>query len=624
MQIENDFKKAVDLYEIGKISDAKKICIIIYEKNPKNFDNLRLLNYIYFKEKNFSKALYFINKAIKINSNFAEAYIEQGNALNELKKYEEAINSFNKAIKINPNNTRAYHNKGFVLHELGNIKLAIESYNEAIKTDPNFVQSHNNLGFAFHQLKKFSESLKSYKKAFEINPNFNFLLGKIIHSKRYFCEWNSHEKNLITLKNKLKKNETASLPFAILSLYDSPLLQQKAAEIFIKETFLKKKNPNNISNIKKNEKIRIGYYSADFYNHAMAFLLARMFELHDKSKFEIIAFYFGPKKNDLMNKRIRNAFTQFIEVNSKTDKEISELSKELNIDIAIDLMCYTTNARIGIFSERCAPIQINYLGYPGTSGADFIDYIIADKILIPKENQQFYSEKIIYLPNTYQVRDPTQRISNKIYKRKDFGLPEKNFVFCCFNQNYKITPDVYDIWMRLLKKIDGSVLWLLKNSNEGANNLKKESQKRGVDPNRIIFAEKLSQPDHLARHKLADLFIDTFPYSAHTTCSDALWSGLPIITRMGESFASRVGGSILSAIGLKELITKTEKEYEDLAINLASNSKVLKNIKKKLIKNKTNKPLFDTKLYTSNIESAYIKVYENYHLKLNKKNIEIK
>ncbi len=622
--MENELKKAVNLYEIGKINDAKQICINIHEKNPKQFDNLRLLNFIYFKEKNFSKALTFINEAIKINSNFAEAYNEQGNALNELKQLEKAINSYDKAININPNFTNAYYNKGVVLHELGNKKLAIENYNEAIKKNPNFIQAHNNKGFAFHQLKKFDESLKSYKKAFEINPNFNFLLGKIIHSKSFLCDWKSHKEDLKTLAHKLEKNEIAALPFSILSLYDLPLLQKKTAEIFVKKTILHKKNSTNISTTPKNKKMRIGYYSADFRNHAMSFLLSGMFEFHNRSKFEIIAFSFGPKKNDEISKRIKNAFDQFIEVSSKTDKEIAEVSKNLNIDIAVDLMGHTTNSRIGIFSERCAPIQINYLGYPGTSGADFIDYIVADKILIPKENQKYYSEKIIYLPNTYQVRDSKQKISNKIYKRQNFGLPEKSFVFCCFNQNYKITPNIYDIWMRLLKKIDGSVLWLLKNSEEGAKNLKKEAYKRGIEPNRIIFAEKIGIPEHLARHKLADLFIDTFPYNAHTTCSDALWVGLPVITLMGQSFASRVGASLLNAIGLKGLIAKTEKEYENLAIKLATKSEILKKTKKKLEKNKTTQSLFNTKLYTLNIELAYTKIYKNYHSNLPEKNIEIK
>ena len=621
--MEAEFKKAVNLFEIDKIKQAKKICIKIYKKNPKHFDNLRLLNFIYFKEKNFYEALNIINEAIKINPNFAEAYSEQGNALNELKQLNMALKSYDNAIKINPNFSNAYYNKAVVLHELKNIELAIENYDHSIKINPKHIHSHNNKGFALQQLKKFNESLNSYNNVYKINSNFNFLLGKIFHVKNLMCDWKSYDEFLNKLKKKINHNLAATLPFNTISLYDSPSLQKKTAEIFIKETLgnIKEKI---ISKIPKNKKIRIGYYSADFYSHAMAHLLVRMFELHDKSKFEIIAFSFGPEKNDEISRRIKNAFDQFIIVNLKTDKEIAEISKKLNIDIAVDLMCYTTNNRIKVFSHRCAPIQINYLGYPGTSGAKFIDYIVADKILIPKEKQKYYSEKIIYLPNTYQVRDSTQKISTKIFKRKDFGLPEKDFVFCCFNQNYKITPDVYDVWMRLLKKISGSVLWLIKNSDAGLDNLKKEAHARGVDPNRIIFAEKLPVPEHLARHKLADLFIDTFPYTAHTTCSDALWAGLPVITCIGESFASRVGASLLSAIGLEELITKTKIEYENLAIKIATNSKVLKNIKNKLEKNKVNKPLFNTKLYTSNLELAYKKIYKNYHSNLAIKNIEIK
>ena len=356
----------------------------------------------------------------------------------------------------------------------------------------------------------------------------------------------------------------------------------------------------------------------------MSYLLAKLFELHDKSKFEIIAFSFSPERDDEMSKRISNAFDQFIKVNFKTDKEISELSRELKIDIAIDLMCFTTNSRTGIFSEKCAPIQINYLGYPGTSGANFIDYIIADKNLIPKKNQKYYSENIIYLPNTYQVRDSTQKISNKIFTKDELGLPKNSFVFCCFNQNYKITPSVFDIWMRLLKKVEKSVLWLIKDNDVAAYNLKKEAEKRGVKSDRIIFAKHMPVPEHLARHKIADLFVDTFPYTAHTTCSDALWSGLPVITRTGQSFASRVAGSLLNAVNLKELITKTEKEYEDLILKLAKNPKQLKEIKNKLKKNRLKEPLFNSKLYTKKIESAYKKVYERYNSNLPLKNIEIK
>ena len=353
---------------------------------------------------------------------------------------------------------------------------------------------------------------------------------------------------------------------------------------------------------KLNKKIRIGYYSADFREHAMSYLLANLFEQHDKTKFELIAFSFGSGKNDEIRNRISSSFDKFIDVNLKSDKEIFQLSRDLKIDIAVDLMGFTQNSRFNIFFQRCAPIQVNYLGYPGTLSANCIDYLIADKILIPKENQKYFSEKIVYMPDSYQVNDSKRKISDKIFTKKELNLPEDGFVFCCFNQSYKITPYVFDIWMRLLRRVEGSVLWLMKDSDIGLNNLKNEAQKRGVEPDRMIFAEKMSNVEHLARHRLADLFIDTFPYTAHTTCSDALWSGLPVITRMGESFVSRVSASLLTAIGLSELITKTEKDYEELIFKIANNKSLLSELKKKLNKNRLIKPLFNTKLFANNIE----------------------
>ena len=375
---------------------------------------------------------------------------------------------------------------------------------------------------------------------------------------------------------------------------------------------------------KLNKKIRIGYYSADFREHAMSYLLANLFEQHDKTKFELIAFSFGSGKNDEIRNRISSSFDKFIDVNLKSDKEIFQLSRDLKIDIAVDLMGFTQNSRFNIFFQRCAPIQVNYLGYPGTLSANCIDYLIADKILIPKENQKYFSEKIVYMPDSYQVNDSKRKISDKIFTKKELNLPEDGFVFCCFNQSYKITPYVFDIWMRLLRRVEGSVLWLMKDSDIGLNNLKNEAQKRGVEPDRMIFAEKMSNVEHLARHRLADLFIDTFPYTAHTTCSDALWSGLPVITKMGESFVSRVSASLLTAIGLSELITKTEKDYEELIFKIANNKSLLSELKKKLNKNRPIKPLFNTKLFANNIESAFQIMHERYRSKVPVKNIEIK
>ena len=622
--MESELKKAVNLYEKGQLNDAKEIAIHIYNSKPNYFDNLRLLNLICFKKKDFSSALHFINKAIKTNPNFAEAYNERGNALYELKQLQLAIKSYNQAIKLNPKYADAYYNKGLVLHELKKIELAIKSYDRAIKINPNHVYSHNNKGYALQKLKKIDSSIESFYNVLKIDPNFDFLLGELVHAKNKLCDWKYFKEDIEILKNKILNKNKASTPFPILQLYDSPLLQKKTAEIWIKEKFPDKKKLKSLSKKKPNKKIRIGYYSADFHNHVMSFLLAKLFELHDKSKFELIAFSFGPEKNDEMRKRISKPFDQFIKVNSKNDREIAQLSRDIKVDIAVDLLCFTENNRIGIFADNCAPIQINYLGYPGTSGSNFFDYIVADKALIPKESQEYYSEKIIYLPNTWLPRDFTQKISDKVFTRKELNLPKEGFIFCSFNQSYKITPDVFDIWMRLLKKIEGSVLWLLEDNQTAKINLKKEASKREIDINRVIFAKKMTLEEHLARLKIADLWVDTFPYTAQATCADALWSGLPVLTRKGKSFTSRAASSLLNAIGLNELITNTEKEYEELASELAKNPKHLKEIKNKLKKNRLAKPLFDTKLYAKNIESAYTKIYERYCSNLPAKNIEIK
>ena len=465
---------------------------------------------------------------------------------------------------------------------------------------------------------------ESYEEAIKSKPNLEFLLGSILHAKQSMCNWESYKKDLKILTQKIIDGDKVSPPFDTLSFFDSLKLQRISAEKWVKDKFPLKNIFEPITKRKKEKKIRLGYYSSDFHNHPVSFLLAYLLELHDKSKFELIGFSFGPEKKDEMRKRISSTFDQFINVNLKNDKEVVQLSRDLKIDIAVDLMGFTTNNRFGIFFERCAPIQVNYLGYSSTTGADCIDYIIGDKVLIPKENQKDYSEKIIYLPNSFLVNDSTKKISKKIFTREELGLPKKGFVFCCFNKYYKITPSIFNIWMKLLKKVEGSVLWLIEDNLEGAKNLQKEANQIGVDSNRLIFAKGMPLADHLARHKVADLFIDTLPYNAHVTASDALWAGLPVLTRIGKSFVSRVAASLLSSIDLPELITKTEKEYETLAIELATNPERLKQIKKKLEKNKLIKPLFDTKLFTNNIESAYTMMHEKYLKNLPLENIEIK
>ena len=439
-----------------------------------------------------------------------------------------------------------------------------------------------------------------------------WIYGDLIHAKMKICSWSDLLEYSENIARKVLANEQITSPFPMLSLIDDSLLHKRSSEIYTRTKYPFNPALGPLLKRPKSQQIRIGYFSADFHNHATGYLMAELFELHDKSQFELIGFSFGPIKNDEMRQRLEKSFDYFIEVGNKSDIETAQLSRSLNIDIAVDLKGFTKDLRAGIFAHRAAPIQVNYLGYPGTMGADYIEYIIADKTLIPLDAQSCYSEKVVYLPNSYQVNDRGRLISERQFTRLELGLPEDRFVFCCFNNNYKILPATFDGWMRILKAVEGSVLWLLQDNLWAVENLKKEAQKQGIDAKRLVFADRMPLSEHLARHCQANLFLDTFPYNAHTTASDALWTGLPVLTLMGQSFASRVAASLLNAMGSPELVTNTREEYEALAIELAMNPKKLADIKLKLTNNRLTTPLFDTPLFARHLESAYIKMYEQY------------
>jgi len=621
---ETHINRGILLKKLKKLDDALECWKIVIKLNPKHYQAYNHCGIALIELNRPEEAIESWNNAVKIKPNFAEGYNNLGNAFYELKKFDESLKNYDKAISIKPNFAEAYNNRASTFRHLNKLNSALDSCNAALEINSSFAEAYNNRGIILTELKNLDSAVESFETAYKINPDADYLLGRLITTKNNLCNWNFFEENLAKLKNNIEKGINSTVPFYLLNNYDLPKLQKKFTEKFVKEKYTKKNIIKPLNKKKTNKKIRLGYYSADFCNHPVSHLIANLFESHDKSKFELIAFSLGPKKNDEMQNRISSIFDQFIIVNHKTEKEITLLSRKLEIDIAIDLMGFTKNNKFNIFVNRCAPIQINYLGYPGTLGSDCIDYIIGDKIVIPKTSQKNFSEKIIYLPNSYMVNDPTKKISNKIITRKEFGLPEDSFIFCCFCKSYKITPNIFKIWMKLLNKVNGSVLWLFEENSATVKNLRLEASKRGVDNKRIIFAKRLSSlAEHFARHKLADLFLDTFPYTAQTTCSDALWAGLPVLTKVGNSFASRVSGSLLNAIDLVELITHTEEEYENIAIKLATNQKYMNKIKNKLEKNRLSKPLFDIKLYTKHIESAYKTIYERYNSNLPIDNIEI-
>jgi predicted O-linked N-acetylglucosamine transferase (SPINDLY family) len=571
----------------------------------------------------YENAITHFDKTLGLKPDYAEAWSNLGIALKELKRYDEAIAHYDKALSLKPDYAEAWSNKGNVLNELKRYDEAIAHYDKALSLKPDYAEAWSNKGYTLHELKRFNEAITHYDKALSLKPDIDWMSGDLLHTKMKICSWSGLAESLEEISKKVAANEKVVDPLALLALSDDALLHKKCSEIYIQSRYPFNPSLEPIPKRPQSQKIRVGYFSADFHNHATGYLMAELFELHNKGHFELIGFSFGPIANDEMRQRLEKSFDQFIEIGRKSDVEVARLSRDLNIDIAVDLKGFTRDARTGIFAHRAAPIQVNYLGYPGTMGADYIDYIIADKILISPKLQSCYSEKVIYLPNSYQVNDSKRLISDRKFTRQELGLPLNGFIFCCFNNNYKILPATFEGWMRILKAVEGSILWLFQDNSWAAENLKKEAEKQGITPNRLVFAECLPLPEHLARHHQADLFLDTFPYNAHTTTSDALWTGLPVLTLMGCSFASRVAASLLNAVGLPELITSTQEEYEALAIDLALSPNKLADIKLKLAKNRLTAPLFDTPLFTKNLESAYIKMYERYHANLESAHILI-
>jgi len=557
------------------------------------------------------EAIEAYNKALAIKPDYADAYYNMGNALQEQGKLEEAIAAYNKSLSIQPDNAEAYSNMGATLQEQGKLKYSIEAFSNALTLQPDNAEAYNNMGMSLIYQGKLEEAIAAFNKALAIQPDYEAARGQKLHQLAHICDWDAIGKDS-TLIPSLGTSEKFVPPFVMLSLEDAPDSHRIRSEVYAKAMYPQRPLPLPALPSKKPKRIRIGYFSADFHNHATMYLMAKVFAAHDRQKFEVYAYSYGPDANDQMRQVLIKSVDVFEDVREMGFKDTALRSRQDKIDIAVDLKGHTQDQRLGIFAYRPAPTQISYLGYPGTIGAEFIDYIVADPVVVPSNRRSAYSEEIIYLPHTYQPNDDKRVISQKVTTKADMGLPEDGFVFCCFNSNYKISPAEFDIWMRLLGKVNGSVLWLLKSNRWAEQNLQREAEKRGIQANRLVFAEKLPHDQHLGRQKHADLFIDTFNVNAHTTASDALWAGLPIVTKLGQGFAARVAGSLLNAVGLTELITENEQDYEALILELATNPVKLANVREKLAVNRLSQPLFDTQQYTKHLEDAYQQAYQNY------------
>lgn len=557
--------------------------------------------------KHLDEALASYDRAIALKPNYAEAYSNRGKVLWDLRRRHEALASYAKAIALKPDYADAYNNLGNTLRDLGRLAEALASYDKAIALQPGYAEAHSNRGGALADLKRYEEARESYAAALAIEPDLVAARMGIWPVAQAICDWALIAKHVGALTDDSLR---AATPFALLVHCDDPEAHFRCARLFVHDKVPTEPRPLWTGTTRRHDKIRVAYVSADFREHAVATLIAGLIEAHDRSRFEVIGVSLGSEEQGAMRRRLTAAFDQFHSVRDESDLAVATLMHRLEIDIAVDLLGYTRDTRPGILSHRPAPIQVNYLGYPGTMAATFIDYVIADPIVLPFDQQPFYTEQIVHLPESYQVNDAKRLIAERTPSRDEAGLPEHDFVFCCFNNNFKINPPVFEIWMRLLRSVDGSVLWLLRDNALAERNLRNEAAARGIAPARLVFADRVPVDQHLARHRLADLFLDTLPYNAHTTASDALWAGLPIVTCKGHAFAGRVAASLLHAVGLPELVTDNPQAYEAMALRLATDATWLAGLRTRLTQNRLTCPLFDTDRSRRHIEKAYTRMIE--------------
>ena len=607
---------------IGKNLEAIKSFKNAIKINPNVVESYNNLGAVQLEVNEFVDAKESLEKAIQIKNDFFEAYNNLGVLYKNQRKFNKAINFFNRCIELNKEYINAYYNLGETYHEIGDTELAILNYKNSLKINPNDYAANYNIGDLFLIKKEFVNAISFFKKAYDLNQNYTPALASYIFCKMSLSDWSALE-DFEKVKNDIGIKGEPIHPFYTLNLIDDPKNLQIRTQNWSQSNF--KDDPNDlISSINvKNEKIKLGYFSSDFHNHAMLLLMRGQLKTHNTEKFEVYLFGFGhPPKSNLFDE-IKNKNNIYIDLSDKSDDEAVELVRKKKLDFAVDLNGFTTKSRTNIFAKKIAPVQINFLGYSGTMGSDFMNYIIADKVLIDQTTRKYYQEKVIFMPNSYQPNDNTRLISETKTSRSDHGLKDSDFVICCFNNTYKITKYEFDIWLKILKKIDNAVLWLLDGSEEVKINLNNYAFKNGVDPKRIIYAKRINYSKYLERFKHADIFVDTFNYNAHTTCSDALWCGVPVITKKGKQFSSRVSSSLLTALGMEELISKSVDEYEKIILDLALDKIKLDKCKNKLKKNIPIKPLFNTKNYTKDFENCLDKIYNNRLNKLDDQDISL-
>ncbi len=635
-------------FQAGDLGKAEAAFKKVLSRDGRQFDALHMLALVHAQRGKYAEGIRLISKAIAVNPGFAEAHVNLGRMQAETGDFRAAAESYRRALGINPRLPVAHSNFSAVLRNLGAREEALAHSEAALRMMPDYADAWHNRGKILMEFERYDDARLSYEKALTLDPRsvdtamgraLAFMSGRQykhavavfdrvlqeqpdrpyamdhrLHSKLNICDWSNYEDERDRLIARVRKESSAATPFSFVVISSSPADQLKCATdamALARESV--RPSPLAAGRIYGHDKIRLAYLSGDFRDHAVAFQMAGVFERHDRSRFEVTAVSFGPDSAAPIRKRVAGAFDRFIDVHVQSDQAAAEAIHDLEIDVAVDLNVFTNYCRPGILMRRPAPVQVNYLGYPGTSGAPHIDYLIADRTLVPAADQPFYSEKIVYLPHTYMPNDDSRPCPSAGPTRQDEGLPEHGFVFCGFNASYKLTPAIFDVWMRLVRRIDGSVLWVRSTDPDTNENLLREAERRGVAAGRIVFAKHMKAIEtHLARHRLADVYLDMLPYNAHTTACDALWMGLPVVTCLGTTFAGRVAASLLQTDGLADLITSSLEEYEALALRLAQDPALLASVRARVEAARTASPLFDTARFTRHLEAAYVEMWERH------------
>jgi protein O-GlcNAc transferase len=556
------------------------------------------------------EALASYDRALGLEPGNAEILCNRAMALDQLDRFEEALAAFDAAIATAPQRAETFSNRGLLFMHTRRYEDAITDYTKALALKPDYAEALYGRASALVELNRQDEAIAAFKQLLGRYPEYPYALGMLVYAQKTACDWRDEE-SAHALSDAIAAGKRVATPVLFLAVSDCASLKFRCAQILMQDKFRPAEQPLWRGDTYRHDKIRVAYLSADFRTHPVAILMAGVFEHHDRGRFETIAISNGPDDGSPIRARLMRSFNRFIDVRGKSDREVASLIRDMEIDILVDLTGLTASARQGILALRAAPVQVNYLGYAGSLGAPYADYILADRVIIPPEQQHLYSEKVAYLPDTYMPHDSQRRIAAHIPSRSEQGLPDFGFVFASFNNSYKFSPQMFDVWMRLLNQIDASVLWLPSANATAQRNLKREAQSRGIAESRIIFAVHTTLgEDHLARLSAADLFLDTLPYNAHTTAIDALWAGLPVLTCKGESFAGSVAASLLQACGLPELIAESLPAYQDKALSLARDADVLTSIRAKLRRNRDSCALFDTERFTRNLERALTTMWE--------------